>query len=115
MKKISKSIVSSLAVLTLLVSCGKDSDTSSGGDTSSTREAQEEEVVPSDGSNIDGLYNAKFITLNPHVNGTIPGSATFHRKDDRLQVYIRLLPEAPRRGTNNLSMRDPDVRNRAMT
>jgi hypothetical protein len=95
MKKISKSIVSSLAVLALLASCGKDSDKGSSGG-STAREAQEEENVPSDGSNIDGLYNAKFITLNPHVNGTIPGSATFYRKDDRFMAYVRLFAGGPK-------------------
>lgn len=97
MKKLSTSIVSSLAVVALLTSCGKDSKNKSE-DTVSTREARQEEelALPSDGSNIDGLYNAKFITLNPQVNGTIPGSVTFYRKNDQLNAYVRLFAGAPK-------------------
>lgn len=47
-------------------------------------------INPIDGSNIEGHYQAKFITLNSHINGTIPGSANFYRKSNRLYVYVRL-------------------------
>jgi len=45
---------------------------------------------PIDGSNIEGHYQAKFITLNPHINGTIPGSANLYRISNRLFTYVRL-------------------------
>lgn len=43
-----------------------------------------------DGHNISGLYLAKFQTLNPHVNGTLPGSLTLNRTGDRLLTFLRL-------------------------
>lgn len=46
--------------------------------------------LPLDGSNIEGHYQAKFSTINKHLNGTVPGSATFYRKDDQLLAYVRL-------------------------
>lgn len=91
MSKISLNVISSLAVLSLVAGCGKDSGSSSSGSGNGTGvERQLEEAAPVDGSNIDGHYQAKFITLNPHVNGTIPGSANLLRKDDRLYAYVRL-------------------------
>ncbi len=47
-------------------------------------------INPIDGSNIEGHYQAKFITLNPQINGTIPGSANFYRKNNQLFAYVRL-------------------------
>lgn len=47
-------------------------------------------ILPLDGSNIEGLYMAKFITLNPHINGTLPGSATIQRKDYKFYAFVRL-------------------------
>jgi hypothetical protein len=47
-------------------------------------------INPIDGSNIEGHYQAKFITLNPQINGTIPGSANFYRKNNQLYAYVRL-------------------------
>lgn len=91
MKYISRKVLSSLAILSLIVSCGQDSgDSSSGTGGSEVARPLEEEYAPVDGSNIQGHYQAKFITLNPHVNGTIPGSANFLRKDDKLFAYVRL-------------------------
>lgn len=87
--KISKKTISALAVLTLVAACGKDSG-SSGKKSSVPGGRIEQEVGAVDGSNIDGHYQAKFITLNPHVNGTIPGSANFYRKEEKLYVYVRL-------------------------
>ncbi len=43
-----------------------------------------------DGHNISGLYLAKFETMNPHINGTLPGSLTLKRTNDRLQTFLRL-------------------------
>lgn len=89
MKKHTTKIVTALAVLSLAAGCGNDSS-SSGKNSGSKPQLQEEEATPLDGSNIQGHYQAKFITLNPHVNGTIPGSANFYRQDDKLFAYVRL-------------------------
>lgn len=94
MKKISLPLISSVAALCLLFSCGKNS-----GDGSASQEHAtkiEEEAAPPDGSNIDGLYVAKFITLNSQINGTVPGSASFLRKDDKFMAYVRLFAGYPK-------------------
>jgi hypothetical protein len=93
MKNLSNQVLSSLAVLALATACGK----SDGGKSSSDGgRQQQEEAASIDGSHIQGLYNAKFITLNPHVNGTIPGSATFFRKEEKFYAYLRLFAGGPR-------------------
>jgi hypothetical protein len=77
-------IIFPLALL-VTASCGKAPPTPS------FFEAEEEEtILPPDGSNIDGLYMAKFLTLNPHINGTLLGSATIQRKQDDFFAYVRL-------------------------
>ncbi|MCM2351243.1 MAG: hypothetical protein NDI69_14575 [Bacteriovoracaceae bacterium] len=98
MKNISLKIVSSLALFSLAISCGDSGNSSkpTGSTQVGDQETQEEEVIPLDGSNIDGTYTAKFITLNSHVNGTIPGSATFMRKEDKWFAYIRLFAGMPK-------------------
>ena len=53
-------------------------------------EEERVEVLPLDGSNVQGIYLAKFTTLNPHVNGTIPGSATIMRTEDKFYAYVRI-------------------------
>ncbi len=93
MKNFSNQVLSSLAVLALATACGK----SDGGKSSSGGgRQQQEEAASVDGSHIQGLYNAKFTTLNPHVNGTIPGSATFFRKEEKFYAYLRLFAGGPR-------------------
>lgn len=89
-------LASSLALLGLLASCGQSSS-GGGGGSSKARPSNttpgnvvEEVSIPADGTNIDGHYLAPFTTLNPHVNGTIPGSASFFRKEDRFFAYLRL-------------------------
>lgn len=77
-------------LLALAGACGK-----SDGDGSGVLNEQGPEGS-TDGSTIDGLYMAKFETLNPHVNGTIPGSLTFYRKGDRLMTYVRLFAGGPK-------------------
>ena len=90
-------IISSLAVLSLAVSCGDSEKSKSGNSGSVEQDVQEEqEIIPADGSNIDGLYKAKFITINSNVNGTIPGSATFFRKEDKWFAYLRLFAGMPK-------------------
>ncbi len=91
MKSSSLKVASSLAVLSLLAACG-----GSGGGGGGSSSQRQEEIAPVDGSNIDGHYQAKFITLNPQVNGTIPGSANFVRKEDKLFAYVRLFAGYPR-------------------
>lgn len=79
----------SLFVLFLFTSCGGDGD--SGGSSGSGRREEENSTdLPADGSNIDGTYLATLKTLNSHVNGTVPSSVTFFRKDDKLMVFARL-------------------------
>lgn len=94
MKNVSMKVVSSLAALTLLASCGGSGG--GGGSSSGSNGRQMQEEAPVDGSNIDGHYQAKFVTLNPHVNGTIPGSANFLRKEDKLFAYVRLFAGYPK-------------------
>jgi hypothetical protein len=81
----------------LLLSCGKSgSDNAKNGQRPIQEEEQQEIQLPSDGSNIQGKYLAKFKTLNPQVNGTIPGSVTFFRDKDRVMVYLRLFAGHPK-------------------
>jgi hypothetical protein len=87
MNNISLKVLPSLTAIALAISCvgekyGRERTSASG------RVA--EEIAPIDGSNIDGHYQAKFTTLNPHVNGTIPGSANFFRREEKLLAYVRL-------------------------
>ena len=90
-------IISTLAVLSLAASCGDSEKKKSGSSGSVEQDVQEEqEVIPVDGSNIEGLYKAKFITINSNVNGTIPGSATFFRKEDKWFAYLRLFAGMPK-------------------
>jgi len=91
--KSSHNIIFSTALLLLLVSCGNDksSSKSSAADVT-TRAASETESLDTLGP--DSLYNAKFMTLNPQVNGTIPGSATIRRQNDKVFAYIRIFAGA---------------------
>lgn len=114
MKKLSFKILPTLSLLLLFTSCGNDGGTSRSGKIEDStpgevreetpdaqveeQEPQEEGQVslPLDGSNIDGTYTARFVTLNPQVNGTIPGSATFMRSDDKWFAYVRLFAGMPK-------------------
>ena len=81
----------SATVLFIVVACGKatkDDEIKKTAAPSGRRTA--EVTIPVDGSNIEGHYQAKFITLNPQLNGTIPGSANFFRKDEKIYAYVRL-------------------------
>lgn len=91
MKKLVNNALIALTIIPLLGSCGKSS---SGGGDDQREEAQNEDSL--DGSSIEGQYQAKFITLNPHVNGTIPGSLTMVRTGDRLITYVRLFAGKPK-------------------
>lgn len=88
-----------LPILTgmLLLSCGKSgSDNIKSVQHPIQEEEHQEIILPSDGSNIQGRYLAKFKTLNSHVNGTVPGSVTFLRDKDKVMVYLRLFAGYPK-------------------
>lgn len=95
MKKISLPLISSLAALSLLFSCGKNSGGSSNGEIEH-RTKIEEEAAPADGSNIQGFYIARLKTLNTQINGTVPGSVSFMRQDDKFMAYVRLFAGYPK-------------------
>jgi hypothetical protein len=92
MKRSFKFALITMTILPFLGSCGKSS--SGDGRLSDEERARRDEVL--DETSIDGLYQAKFTTLNPHVNGTIPGSLTFLREKDRLLTFVRLFAGGPR-------------------
>lgn len=75
-------------LLAFVSSCGK-SNSNAG------LPVSEDRILPVNGANIAGLYMAKFVTLNGHVNGTLPGSATLQRRDDKFYAYVRLFGGAP--------------------
>ena len=77
-----------LLLLLFISACGR-SDSNAG------LPAEKEKYIPADGSNIEGLYMAKFFTINPGVNGTLPGSATLYRDEDKFMAYVRLFGGAP--------------------
>ena len=74
----------------ILASCGG----SSSGPKNNSLEGSTETLVV-DGSNIQGIYRADFITLNGHVNGSIPGGVTLKRVDDKLYAYSRIFAGGP--------------------
>lgn len=74
-------------LMAFVVSCGKSN--------SNAGLPIEKIPLPVNGSNIVGLYMAKFDTLNVAVNGNIPGSATLQRKNDKFYAYVRLFGGAP--------------------
>jgi len=92
MKTLAIQTFSSLMITCLLISCGAESEKEKG----LSSQGKERENLAPDGSNIDGLYKATFTTLNPHVNGTIPGGVTIQRKGDRLFAYVRLFAGGPK-------------------
>jgi hypothetical protein len=89
MKHTAKPLLQFLAVIALAAGCGQK-DSSKGGRVQAPPAEQVEEPAPDDGSNIQGHIRAMFTTLNPQVNGTIPGSANFFRKEERIFAYVRL-------------------------
>ena len=80
MKNISLPFLLIIFFSTLTGSCGKSSSHSKTLGTSDSL----------DQAPFDGLYLAKFETLNPHINGTIPGSLTLLRQEDKLMVFVRM-------------------------
>lgn len=80
-------VIPILILLAIVSACGK-SNSSAGIPTKS-------KVLPVNGSNIVGLYMAKFDTLNTQVNGTLPGSATLQRQNDTFRAYVRLFGGGP--------------------
>ena len=96
MKKITKNLVGSLALLSLVTSCGDSGGSKSSDGGAAQEERSQGERIALDGSNIDGFYKAEFTTLNKHIVGTVPGSASFTRKEDKLYIYLRLFAGAPK-------------------
>jgi hypothetical protein len=86
MKKTTTRLVLILLTFFLMEACDTQRTTNQRPNSSRERE----EALPLDGSHIQGHYQAKFITLNPQVNGTIPGSANLYRKEDRIYAFVRL-------------------------
>ncbi len=82
----SKFTILAVASLLLLISCGKS------GDSSPSAQLRQEET---EAVKLEGHYMAKFITLNPQVNGTLPGSASFYVEEDKLTAYLRLFAGGP--------------------
>ena len=95
MRTLSLCSLATVLALSLFSSCGKNS-------TNEKKEAQQSgqsettTEVAADGSNIQGSYLAIFETLNGQVNGTLPGSATVLRKDDKIYFYLRLFAGMPK-------------------
>ena len=83
-------IFATLFLLVFLTSCGKSNSRAG-----YPRGEFKPVFLPNDGSNVSGVYMAKFQTLNPQVNGTVPGSATLYKKDDKFYAYVRLFGGAP--------------------
>lgn len=97
MKPYTKNVTASLVFLSLLTSCGRSG--SSSGNESGERVVDETQIEASraaaDGSNIQGKFIAKFMTLNPHVVGTVPGSTQILREEDRISIFLRLFAGSP--------------------
>lgn len=107
----------SLIVLSSLISCGSDDSGSSNKSSRDQAEAEaetESTIAAADGSSIQGKYIAKFVTVNPHVVGTIPGSAQIMRDENKLSAFVRLFAGSPsiahfqnvHKGTRCPDMRD---------
>lgn len=97
MKSFKKSLFTALACLTLAVSCGGDKSSSSRSTTpapGNPDDVQEEVEAPE--PEFTGQYLAEFTTINGHVVGTIPGSATIHMKESKLYTYLRLFGGSPK-------------------
>lgn len=89
MKRMATNMLIALIIIPLLGSCGKPESTAKG--------KQQPQDNPDDPTGaIDGLLMAKFETLNPHINGTIPGSLTLSMKDDKLITFLRVFAGQPK-------------------
>jgi len=78
-----------ILLLSVISSCGK-SNSNAGLPYDEVRTAPPTTGVPE-----ESLYMAKFVTLNPHINGTIPGSATVQRQGDKFYAYVRIFGSVP--------------------
>ena len=81
-------LIGVLFLLGMISSCGK-SNSSAG------MPVVKEKALPLNGSNVNGLYMAKFFTINPGANGNLPGSATIQRQGDQVFAYVRLFGGGP--------------------
>jgi hypothetical protein len=78
-----------ILLLSVISSCGK-SNSNAGLPYDQVRTAPPATAVPE-----ESLYLAKFVTLNSHINGTIPGSATVQRQGDKFYAYVKLVGSVP--------------------
>jgi hypothetical protein len=101
--KTTAALASLFALFGLLSSCGGGGGGSSGEGVSSQapttsilpQNEETSETADGHGEEIDGHYLANFTTLNGQINGTIPGSVTFFKNEDKLQIYLRLFAGQP--------------------
>lgn len=96
MKINTKKIASSLILAGLVVGCGKAGKQVLGDRESMIEDAEEAAFrARATGDNIQGRYVADFVTLNPHVNGDIPGSAVILREENTLKMFVRFSLGSP--------------------
>lgn len=81
-------IIGAILLLFLVTACGK-SNSNAG------LPIQKEQAIPVNLTSAAGLYMARFQTLNPLVNGSIPGSATVKREADKFYAYVKIYGSAP--------------------
>lgn len=84
--------VLSTVSLLILISCGKGGENPAAGIQYKPGLNIQMEAGP---VLINDLYMAKFKTLNGHINGVIPGSATIQRSEDKFIAYVRLFSASP--------------------
>lgn len=95
MKMNFRNYCSVLATASLLAGCGKADKIVSERDRVVNDAELEATRAAATGDNIQGRYVAHFNTLNPQVNGDIPGSAVILRDENRLKMFVRFSLGAP--------------------
>ncbi|MGE3610146.1 MAG: hypothetical protein AB7I27_11205 [Bacteriovoracaceae bacterium] len=91
MNRLKKISLPTIALLSLAISCSPNKN-----DNKKFKELQKEVTINPNGLSADSMFMASFTTLNPHIVGTIPGSATVKRNDNKLYVYSRIFAGAPK-------------------
>jgi len=81
--------------LILTLSCGKK-DSSNVSKNANNPDVQSPEEREEESTSYKGTYLAKFETLNPQLNGNVPGSMTIHFKEERVYFYVRLFGAHPK-------------------
>jgi hypothetical protein len=77
--------IASLLSLTFLTACGDSASTNSMGDGFT-----QNEVIQSDGSNVQGLYGVDLYPMNYNLHFKKIGAATIKREGDNFEVKVRL-------------------------